>query len=65
MLYEVITPDARRLFELADAKLGFSLSELIFEGPEDELKQTAITQPALLTTSVVMYEALAARGIKP
>ncbi|MFD1267734.1 ACP S-malonyltransferase [Paenibacillus motobuensis] len=59
------SPDARRLFELADAKLGFSLSELIFEGPEDELKQTANTQPALLTTSVVMYEALAARGIKP
>lgn len=59
------SPDARRLFELADAKLGFPLSELIFEGPEDELKQTANTQPALLTTSVVMYEALAARGIKP
>ncbi|WP_068780662.1 ACP S-malonyltransferase [Paenibacillus sp. GM2] len=59
------SPDARRLFGLADAKLGFPLSELIFEGPEDELKQTANTQPALLTTSVVMYEALAARGIKP
>ncbi|AZS16150.1 ACP S-malonyltransferase [Paenibacillus lutimineralis] len=59
------SPDARRLFEQADTKLGFSLSELIFEGPEDELKQTANTQPALLTTSVVMYEALAARGIKP
>lgn len=59
------SPDARRLFELADTKLGFSLSELIFEGPEDELKQTANTQPALLTTSVAMYEAFAARGIKP
>ncbi|WMT39219.1 ACP S-malonyltransferase [Paenibacillus sp. D2_2] len=59
------SPDARRLFELADTKLGFTLSELIFEGPEEELKQTANTQPALLTTSVVMYEALAARGIKP
>lgn len=59
------SPDARRLFEQVDTKLGFSLSELIFEGPEDELKQTANTQPALLTTSVVMYEALAARGIKP
>ena len=59
------SPDARRLFEQADTKLGFSLSELIFEGPEDELKQTANTQPALLTTSVVMYKALAARGIKP
>lgn len=59
------SPDARRLFEQADKKLGFSLSELIFEGPEDELKQTANTQPALLTTSVVMFKALAARGIKP
>lgn len=58
-------PDARRLFELADTKLGFPLTKLIFEGPEQELKQTANTQPALLTTSVVMYEALAARGIKP
>jgi len=56
--------DARRLFELADTKLGFPLSELIFEGPESELKQTANTQPALLTTSIVMYETLAARGIK-
>ncbi|MEF2965266.1 ACP S-malonyltransferase [Paenibacillus sp. M1] len=58
-------PEARRLFEQADAVLGFPLTRLIFDGPESELKQTANTQPALLTTSVALYEAFAAKGFKP
>lgn len=58
-------PEARKRFELADKQLGFPLSELIFGGPEAELKQTANTQPALLTTSVALAEAFAAKGIAP
>lgn len=58
-------PEARERFELADKQLGFPLSELIFGGPEAELKQTANTQPALLTTSVALAEAFAAKGLAP
>lgn len=58
-------PEARARFEQADESLGFPLTRLIFEGPESDLKQTANTQPALLTTSFALYEAFAARGIKP
>lgn len=57
--------EARRLFDTADTELGFPLSKLIFEGPEGELKQTANTQPALLTTSVALYEAFAQKGVQP
>ncbi|MDU4697703.1 MAG: ACP S-malonyltransferase [Paenibacillus sp.] len=63
-IYDAL-PAARARFETADAQLGFSLSELIFGGPDTELKQTANTQPALLTTSVALYEAFAAKGFKP
>lgn len=63
-LYDSL-PETRRLYDQADAVLGFPLTELIFGGPESELKQTANTQPALLTTSVAIYEALAAKGFKP
>ncbi|SDE71066.1 [acyl-carrier-protein] S-malonyltransferase [Fontibacillus panacisegetis] len=63
-IYESL-PAARSLYEQADAKLGFSLSRLVFEGPDTELKQTANTQPALLTTSIALYEAFAAKGISP
>lgn len=58
-------PNARQLFDLADKELGFSLTSLIFEGPESELKQTANTQPALLTTSVALFQAFAEKGITP
>ncbi len=44
--------ESRELFEKADAILGFSLSKLCFEGPVDELKKTAITQPALLVAAL-------------
>ncbi len=53
---------AREIFALADEVLGFSLSRLCFEGPEEELRLTANTQPALLTVSIIAYELL---GIEP
>jgi [acyl-carrier-protein] S-malonyltransferase len=56
---------ARRVFDQADAALGFKLTELIFGGPEDQLKLTYNTQPALLATSVALYEAFRETGIRP
>ena len=44
-------PVARALFDEADEALGFALSKLIFEGPEEQLKLTEHTQPAILTCS--------------
>ena len=55
---------SRQVFEEADDALGFALSKLIFEGPEDQLKLTENTQPAILTVSVAAERALAERGIK-
>ncbi len=49
---------ARHIFEQADAALGFSLSGLCFAGPEEELKLTANTQPAILTASIAVMAAL-------
>ena len=43
---------AREVFEEADRALGFSISKLCFEGPEEELRKTVNTQPAILTVSV-------------
>jgi len=51
-------PAARRVFEEADSALGFPLSEIIFSGPEEELKKTALTQPAILTVSLAILAAL-------
>jgi [acyl-carrier-protein] S-malonyltransferase len=51
-------PAARQVFEEADDALGFALSKLIFEGPEDQLKLTEHTQPAILTMSVAALRAL-------
>jgi [acyl-carrier-protein] S-malonyltransferase len=56
-------PEATRAFKDADAALGFPISELCFEGPEDQLKLTENTQPALLTVSIAAFEALKARGV--
>jgi [acyl-carrier-protein] S-malonyltransferase len=55
---------ARRIFERADEALGEPLSKLILEGPEEQLKLTANTQPAILTVSVAFYEVLAEAGLK-
>ncbi len=51
--------EARRTFEEADEVLGFALSRLCWEGPEEELNLTTNTQPALLTVSTAIHRALA------
>lgn len=51
-------PAAKRVFDEADQALGFSISELCFEGSEEALKQTENTQPAILTVSVAVYRVL-------
>ncbi|MBW4039415.1 MAG: ACP S-malonyltransferase [Acidobacteria bacterium] len=51
-------PAARAVFEEADDALGFALSKLIFDGPEDQLKLTEYTQPAILTTSMAALRVL-------
>ncbi len=56
---------ARRTFEEADEALGYKLSQLCFEGPEDQLRLTEITQPAILTASVAAWRVLDERGLKP
>ncbi len=55
--------EARRTFEEADDVLGFALSRLCWEGPEDELGLTTNTQPALLVTSIAIYRSLASQGL--
>jgi [acyl-carrier-protein] S-malonyltransferase len=55
--------ESRAVFEAADAALGFPISRLCFEGPEEDLQLTANTQPAILTTSLAAFEALRARGV--
>lgn len=57
-------PEARRAFEEADDVLGESLSRLCFEGPEDDLRRTRNTQPALLTVSTAAHRVVAARGAR-
>lgn len=56
---------ARTIFEQADKALQFKLTELIFQGPEDELKKTTNTQPALLATSIAILEAVKELGVEP
>src|SRR5207245_10237674 len=58
-------PVARRVFDEADRALGFSLSQLCFSGPEEELKLTENTQPAILTASVAAYGVLEEKGVVP
>jgi len=56
---------ARRTFEEADEALGYKLSELCFAGPEEKLKLTEITQPAILTVSVAAWRVLQEKGLQP
>lgn len=51
-------PEAKKYFDEADAVLGFSLSKICFEGPEEELKQTKNTQPAIFLHSVALWNLL-------
>ena len=58
-------PVAKQTLAEADEALGFSLSRIYFEGPEDELKLTENTQPAILTVSVAAARVLAEHGVEP
>lgn len=58
-------PEARQTFAEADEALGYKLSQLCFEGPEDQLRLTEITQPAILTTSIAALRVLETRMPKP
>jgi [acyl-carrier-protein] S-malonyltransferase len=58
-------PVARQTFEEADEALGYKLSQLCFEGPEEQLRLTEITQPAILTVSIAVLRVLEGRIPKP
>jgi [acyl-carrier-protein] S-malonyltransferase len=58
-------PIAAHTFSQADEALGFPLSKLIFEGPEEDLRLTENTQPAILTVSVAAWRVLAEQGVHP
>ncbi len=51
-------PEVKKYFDQADSVLGFSLSKICFEGPEEELKQTKNTQPAIFLHSVALWNLL-------
>jgi len=57
-------PVAQQTFKDADDALGYELSKLCFEGPEDQLRLTEITQPAILTASIAALRVLDEKGIK-
>ena len=58
-------PVAQQTFDEADAALGMKLSALCFEGPEEKLKLTENTQPAILTVSVAVFRVLREKGVTP
>jgi [acyl-carrier-protein] S-malonyltransferase len=58
-------PAARSAFEEADDALGFALSKLCFEGPEEELRRTENTQPAMVAVSVAALAVLRGKGVTP
>jgi [acyl-carrier-protein] S-malonyltransferase len=57
--------ESREVFEEADRVLGFSLAGLCFNGPEEDLKVTENTQPAILAVSVAACRVLQAKGLRP
>jgi [acyl-carrier-protein] S-malonyltransferase len=57
-------PEARAIFEQADEALGFSLTQVMWEGPDEELTRTRNTQPALLAHSAAVWAVLQARGLE-
>ena len=59
LMYDV----AKNIFQQADAALGFSISDIILNGPDEKLMQTRYTQPAILTMSIAIYEILKSKGI--
>jgi len=57
-------PAANQVFEEADDALGHKLSQLCFDGPEEQLRLTEITQPAILTVSIATWRVLDENGLK-
>ena len=60
-----VSPAAREVFAAADEALGEDLTRLCWEGPDEDLQLTANTQPAILTTSIAVYRAVAERLPEP
>jgi [acyl-carrier-protein] S-malonyltransferase len=58
-------PSARAVLDEADEALGFELSAILANGPDEVLRQTEHTQPAILTVSVAAWRVLAERGLQP
>src|SRR5467141_5170943 len=58
-------PVARQTFEEADEALGYKLSQLCWEGPEEQLRLTEVTQPAILTASIAALRVLEGRMPRP
>jgi [acyl-carrier-protein] S-malonyltransferase len=58
-------PELEALYDAADDTLGFALSTIIFDGPEEALQETPVQQPAILLTSVAYLRALRKRGLLP
>ena len=58
-------PEARDVFSRADEALGFPISKLCFDGPEEDLRLTENTQPAILTTSIALVAVLRSMGARP
>lgn len=59
------SPEARAVFDAADAAVGFDLSRLCFEGPIEDLTKTELQQPALVATSLACLRAVEASGLRP
>jgi [acyl-carrier-protein] S-malonyltransferase len=57
------SPIAKQTYDEADAAIGFALSQICFDGPEDQLVLTKHTQPAILTTSVAVFRTLRDKGL--
>lgn len=58
-------PEARNVFKIASEKLEYDVTKLCFEGPDEELRKTEVTQPAILTVSIAVLEVLRSKGIMP
>lgn len=63
-LYETYD-SVKALIHEADERLGFSISKMMFEGPDEELMKTEFTQPAILTASVAVWQVLKEHGVQP
>jgi [acyl-carrier-protein] S-malonyltransferase len=63
-LYDAF-PQARYVYDTANEVLGMDIRQLSFEGPDEELRKTFITQPAILVHSIAAFEVLKAKGIPP